>query len=1530
MAEDDDLNIFEEFYESIKPGGTFDQRALDFGKAVTDVLTPNEQTQAEIDAYDKQRQDALNLLFQASGVDPKSFEGGNLAYRFRRDKDLQQLLGFEQDIGKEFKYDFAKLGKFLFGDANDGLTTMKEQGTKFKELPFNQKFGIVMLPIDALDVIGIGVLAKGGLSPLVKAGIKKYGAKSGKTIQDLINDEDLVQAMMQQNPSFLDELDDALGGGYIQKRYASGKKKRGPTPAERDQGIKPIGRDFLQKQKQQRPTTTIDPNLLEAAKKAEGKRKPGGTGVNQYTNNPVLTPDGEKFIRDRYETMSDQEIADVFNQNPEKYMNKESAGKYTIMGYRERNKLKKTAKGGTDEKGSGGDFLSFAPAVKARNQNLEKITNNFKSKIGEGKIDINNPDEMYAEFEKVYRAVTGDNRPKLHSGSGHKEYFKYVDEYNRLNPDAQVARSQPALIQAKKKKFIEDAGLGDEASLDDAIRSKFSKAMRETYAKSIDPALVSNINIISDFDPKTRYLNFIRRTRSDLIDLEKDPNFTKFFSVYNPADLDTPGSKFYKDFQKFKELDSKRIEIGRKLDPILQKLFPDDTKFALNIAHKFESSRIGETVQKSKAGKGGDPDELYIDFNVINTTQQRKLEARARKLTEKYFGEGDQAGKREDLVELTYIDSLLRDFGSEGQAVAPIKDDLGNILYEPGFKFGKAETNLVAKIINLAESKGYNFTKNELETLSEVYDILGPVKKAEGGLVGDVDDIFEEEDEIMRAKKSIFPRISIEFGDAARGTKRSFGEEKPEDMVPLPLEEIQLGDATPVKRDAPQQKVFDVPPMENIFTGEVQEANLKLPFFKLFTKPPVNETAPIPTPKEALDNPTKKQLQSLEQEKLNKEQDFFDPTPEDNQKVDLGSSTDVAVTPKTNQPLTGVFYSDAEKVLQRPDTPVIFPNKQALIDFFAKNRIKRTELEDYGINNLLKAFDDTTPIPKDAVIRQIRSAPVRGMHVHGTGKGSEIINPSGEKVNVAYEGYREDGFIPGTTSERVLYIPMDKLPGDTAGQPIAIFSGENIQNHAFGLPGGSDNNYIVGWTRLSERNALLPTKLDAPAGKSKIPGLTRERDRIQRQLAGLFAEAQNKLNAQAQRRGIPVDEVQAPSLEQMLSTYADTLNEISPGLVDQMDELIVKARDLDSEITKASTVDASNVVRVQFADEIQSDIMQAAAGRKQKLLATLRKLQEEGRESTTLPDLDRIGNEALAFFEKNKSVFRPLKKSQTEVDIFADSLLKVDADIDDIINRFVETREISDADITRVKSLLNDQIDQMINDLITVDANTYDGLFPDLPFKKREEWADALIKKDLFELAYRKFVLKDPNVPDYYAVTPDTFVINRYNFNGNTATSAADRAADKAEQIKVFTERGEFMKSRYRGIGMSEFYGGPNAVDQNGKHYTSTIEKILKTQAKSNNSEMIILNVQTKAGGSDVYRITDQNGNMVATLTDARQAQTIRQQNPNYNVEAIRVPDMKNTTPSFAIKITEEMLEPYKTHKARGGLVEMIDIFEVA
>ena len=225
MAEKDDINIFEEFYDSIKPGGTFDQRALDIAKGATDILTPNQETQAEMDAYEKQRQDALNFLFSASGVDPESFQGQQLESSFRKNKELQQLLGFDSNMLKELKYDFANAGKFLFGDANVGLTTMQQEGTPFKELPFNQKFGIAMLPIDALDIIGIGVLATKGLAPLVKTGMKVYGKKSGKTVQDLLNDEQVLKAIEAEQPGFMEELDSTLGGGIIQKKIYVRKKE---------------------------------------------------------------------------------------------------------------------------------------------------------------------------------------------------------------------------------------------------------------------------------------------------------------------------------------------------------------------------------------------------------------------------------------------------------------------------------------------------------------------------------------------------------------------------------------------------------------------------------------------------------------------------------------------------------------------------------------------------------------------------------------------------------------------------------------------------------------------------------------------------------------------------------------------------------------------------------------------------------------------------------------------------------------------------------------------------------------------------------------------------------------------------------------------------------------------------------------------------------------------------------------------------------------------------------------------------------
>ena len=663
------------------------------------------------------------------------------------------------------------------------------------------------------------------------------------------------------------------------------------------------------------------------------------------------------------------------------------------------------------------------------------------------------------------------------------------------------------------------------------------------------------------------------------------------------------------------------------------------------------------------------------------------------------------------------------------------------------------------------------------------------------------------------------------------------------------------------------------------------------------------------------------------------QEDVFDPTPNDS----LGAiEQPITITPITKQPMTSVFYSDVDRLLSRPDTPKTFNSKQEFFDFLNKNNIRKSESTDYRIPQILKLFGDNDPIDTATILTQIRTAPISGMRVHATGQGSDIINPNGA-VNVRYAGYAENGFIEGSQRERILYINRNQLPGDSGDYPQSMFGGENISRHDFGIP-NEENTYIVGWTRLTDRYGYVPPKVAGPETQINLRQTTKELNKNQKSLKGLYAEARSKLARLANQRGMSQADINdididfgsdTPKLS-VIAKYADQLDEISPGLVDQMDELVVKNRGLQEQINKASGVDPSGVVRVTFADEIQSDILQAAAMRKQQLAAALRKIQEEGKESTNLQGLNRVSEAALNFFEENKSVFRPLEKSPEEMKLLNKQMLKLDEEVDNLVNKYIATRELDDAELARLGTLLNDNIDKMLNEVMTIDGATMSGLFPDLPLKNREEWADALIKKDLYELAYRKFVLKDPNASDYYATSTSQPVIKRYGFEGDAATSKELRDLDKQQRFDTFKNTGEFRSSKYKGIGMDEFYGGPNAVDENGKHYTSTIEKILKKQAKENNSEVITMPVQLKKGSKSQYQVTDQNGNMVATLTNEDQARELMRTNPNYQIKPISIPDKKSMEPVFAIKITEEMLESFATHKAKGGLVSNIDIFEVA
>jgi len=179
-------------------------------------------------------------------------------------------------------------------------------------------------------------------------------------------------------------------------------------------------------------------------------------------------------------------------------------------------------------------------------------------------------------------------------------------------------------------------------------------------------------------------------------------------------------------------------------------------------------------------------------------------------------------------------------------------------------------------------------------------------------------------------------------------------------------------------------------------------------------------------------------------------------------------------------------------------------------------------------------------------------------------------------------------------------------------------------------------------------------------------------------------------------------------------------------------------------------------------------------------------------------------------------------------------------------------------------------------------------LYPNVPFKNRTEWGSALIKNDL-SIAANRLYGEDAveGAAEWYAVSPSKYITDRYSQRGGTSTPLDQRTKDM------------------KGIGMEEFYGGPDSVDPKGKHYTSTIEKILKKAAKDNNSEFKIIKVK---------------------LDDAEYANT-----PGAINEQVK--NAENFKEVFAIKITPEMLLPSKTHRKSGGFMytpEDMDIFEVA
>ena len=266
---------------------------------------------------------------------------------------------------------------------------------------------------------------------------------------------------------------------------------------------------------------------------------------------------------------------------------------------------------------------------------------------------------------------------------------------------------------------------GDKVDSASLLVSKADSPVKKA-TKDFEKAVAKKLNVdsIKPQEQTLKYLNFIRLSESD----ELLKNSDKFFKKYNFDDLTTPGTKLNENFEKFKILDDKRkvLRDDPAIQAVIKKIFPD-TEVKFDVAHTFELGQVRKgRVSKSKFGKGGDPDEMYIDLSITNRSIQKDLEAKAKQLEELYTKTGDG----EILEALQKISKKMSDLGVKGETVTKVGD------LQSGFILGSKDVKFSTKLQTLAERQGVKLSDADYEILLKADNIINPLKSfKQGGIV---------------------------------------------------------------------------------------------------------------------------------------------------------------------------------------------------------------------------------------------------------------------------------------------------------------------------------------------------------------------------------------------------------------------------------------------------------------------------------------------------------------------------------------------------------------------------------------------------------------------------------------------------------------------------------------------------------------------------------------------------------------------------------------------------------------------------
>lgn len=588
------------------------------------------------------------------------------------------------------------------------------------------------------------------------------------------------------------------------------------------------------------------------------------------------------------------------------------------------------------------------------------------------------------------------------------------------------------------------------------------------------------------------------------------------------------------------------------------------------------------------------------------------------------------------------------------------------------------------------------------------------------------------------------------------------------------------------------------------------------------------------------------------------------------------------------------FYSNIEAKLLDPNSPDVFETTADLYNFLNAKGISKIEVEDYQIPQLIETMTTAgKPITKEDLLLRIKNAPIRQLETKTFGFRSEVENGEDFISGKYPNAHMEEGYIPNTYRENVIYLDSTKIPND-------------VQKYKYATHGffeGSENKYVIGWSRSSDRYGIIPgtSKQLSSATDTKLADLESKFNRLEK----ISVKTPEELVSQSNGR--------------------ITIEQAQKNIDRAKKDLNVIKNEIDNFGDKTNIVAQPDVTtRVTFADEIQSDIFQkyreiltSVKNDYQKLMARSINPQDTSR----LKDL-RYGNnridinqdniKIIQFYDKHKDIMRPLFKTADDFAAHIKELKESNKVFEDFAKIKPGTLQQTDLKLVQEAGKKRDKVLEVFEQAFT-DKKTMEKLFPNIPFKDRKAWGDAIIKNDIYTAAKRLFIDKDANAAEWYAISPANLINKRYGHTGGTNTALAQRTKNM------------------KGIGMEEFYGGPNSVDPSGKHYTGVLEEALKRAAKANNTEFKIIKVSVGDPKTmqRSFQILDPDGEIVKTIklgrgNDAanglmRATEAAEDLGEGFTVKAIEIPKDFKTVDAYAIKLTPEMILPSKTHFASGG-----------